>query len=386
MPSSKFGAHIPADWARPLTDPQAFAREQNKLAHVWTFLGFERDVARDGDWFRTTLAARSVFVQRFGSELKGFENRCMHRFYPLRTSDKGNGPIICGFHHWRYNEEGQAIGIPMCADVFEMTPREVNARLNRIEIATCGSLIFGRFPESRTTETLEQFLGEGFPIFAAMSRMSGAPQSIIREVEANWRTCFQTSIDDYHIVAVHPATLGKDGYLKRKEIGYFRFGVHNAHFDATDPRALSAMAESCRNGTWRPSDYRIFHVFPSLAVSIFCAYAQYWYIHLLQFSPISPNRSLMRAWIYPSPFPVAHARHVKWTWPFTHPWRERAVRYYLNRVLREDTDVCEQLQTVAHQVQEPPLIGALEQRIGWFEESYARAMSAGDGEGADAGL
>src|SRR6187399_1401566 len=84
----------PADWARPLVDAAAFAAEQARLAHVWTFLGITADLARDGDWMTASLATRSVFVQRFGRELRGFENLCVHRFYPLRTARRGNGPMV----------------------------------------------------------------------------------------------------------------------------------------------------------------------------------------------------------------------------------------------------------------------------------------------------
>src|SRR5258707_4807275 len=99
---------MPADWARALVDPAAFAAEQARLADVWTFLGFTHDVAPDGDWITATIATRSVFVQRFGDELNGFENLCAHRFYPLRTAEPRNGPVVCGFHHWRYCQAGHA--------------------------------------------------------------------------------------------------------------------------------------------------------------------------------------------------------------------------------------------------------------------------------------
>ncbi|WP_367268032.1 hypothetical protein [Reyranella sp.] len=33
-------------------------------------------------------------------------------------------------------------------------------------------------------------------------------------MKANWKFCHQINLDDYHIVAVHPGTLGKQGYLK----------------------------------------------------------------------------------------------------------------------------------------------------------------------------
>jgi phenylpropionate dioxygenase-like ring-hydroxylating dioxygenase large terminal subunit len=84
-------------WARALADPASFEHEQMRLGRTWTMLGVVTDVANDGDWFRTVLGGRSIFVQRFGNDLRAFENVCAHRFYPLRTKDKGNGPIRCGF-------------------------------------------------------------------------------------------------------------------------------------------------------------------------------------------------------------------------------------------------------------------------------------------------
>jgi phenylpropionate dioxygenase-like ring-hydroxylating dioxygenase large terminal subunit len=162
MTSPASESAMPADWARSLTSPGAFAQEQARLAHVWTFLGFAQDLGRNGDWIRASIATRSVFVQRFGSELRGFENLCAHRFYPLRTADSGNGPVVCGFHHWRYDKEGQALGIPACEDTFGMVSRALDARLNPIEIATCGALVFGRFPAPHATQSLEAYLGDGF--------------------------------------------------------------------------------------------------------------------------------------------------------------------------------------------------------------------------------
>src|SRR5688572_11878662 len=110
-------ARLPASWSRSMVDPHEFDREQGRLAHVWTFLGFTKHVARDGDWFSASLATRSVFVQRFGHELLGFENVCPHRFFPLRTTERGNGPIVCGFHRWQYDKHGNAVGIPLCKEM-----------------------------------------------------------------------------------------------------------------------------------------------------------------------------------------------------------------------------------------------------------------------------
>ncbi len=219
-------------WARTIADPASFEREQARLGQIWTLLGLITDLPKDGDWFRATLGGRSVFVQRFGDDLRGFENICTHRFYPLRTQDKGRGPIRCGFHHWQYNKDGLAIGIPNCQELFGATPRELQAKLKPIDIATCGILIFGRFPNSKNTETLDRFLGDGFDILQAMCDVERTPYRMTSNIAANWKLGFHISLDDYHIVAVHPDTFGKRGYLPTEPVRYYRFGQHSAYFMA----------------------------------------------------------------------------------------------------------------------------------------------------------
>jgi phenylpropionate dioxygenase-like ring-hydroxylating dioxygenase large terminal subunit len=373
---------IPADWARSMTDPQAFRREQDRLAHTWTFLGLTSDVANDGDWFRASLATRSVFVQRFGDELRGFENRCAHRGYPLRNADKGNGPIVCGFHHWRYDQAGRALGIPLCEELYGVVPRELDARLNPIEVATCGTLVFGRFPAppgapSGATESLEDFLGLGFPILNAMSQMPAAPVYISNPVKANWKLCLHITFDDYHGVAVHPGTFGKLGYVRRYNITYARFGLHSTSINQPDPQALEKMAAECLDGTFRSSSYRIFQIMPNLILSHFRSDRQFWYCVVEQYIPLAHDRSVLRAWLYPAPFPADRSeRDERWR-PLTDPVRRFMVARYFRQIAREDHAVCERLQETAHQIDTAPIIGALEERIVWFEESYRRLMEAG---------
>src|SRR4051812_18823694 len=161
------------NWPDTLIDPARFRDEQTQLARVWTLLGFTHDLAKDGDWLRATIATRSVFVQRFGDELRGFENRCAHRSFPLRNADRGNGPIVCGFHHWRYDKDGRAVEIPESSVFISPLLREDAAQISRIEIDTCGSLIFGRFT-APAGPALRAYLGVSFDILATISNAAAA--------------------------------------------------------------------------------------------------------------------------------------------------------------------------------------------------------------------
>jgi len=348
-----------------------FAIEQQRLGRLWTFLGLKSDLAREGDWFRAVLGGHSVFVQRFTEGIRGFENLCAHRHYPLRTQNRGNGPVRCGFHHWQYDSEGLAVGIPKCIEQFGVPPRELGKKLAPIDIALCGELIFGRLRDAKaSSEGLESYLGEGFPVLqTAFNKKSTILHSALI-ANANWKFGYEISLDDYHIVAVHPSTFGKQGYLQPKSVSYFKFGRHSAYFHDADAGSLPVMAQDCRAGTYTPSDYRIFQFFPNLVLVHFGA-AGRWYVLLQQYVPISSDRTVLHSWLSPAAFgPIKYGR---WRRPIE-PLLMKVVMSYIRRIGTEDNAVCEQLQRHEHQVTSQPVHGLHEQRIVWFRQTYAASM------------
>lgn len=364
---------MPADWTRAIVDPAAFAEEQRRLAHVWTFLGMTTDLEKDGDWFRASIATRSVFVQRFGDDLRGFENMCAHRYYPLRNADRGNGPVICGFHHWQYDREGRAVGIPACRDLYGALPHDVGARLTAIELSTCGQMVFGRFRSPGISQSLENFLDAGFPVLAAGSQGRN-PQYLAIPVEANWRLNAHISLDDYHSPAVHPRTFGKAGHLRRQDISYHRFGLHSAFVNSKKAGAFEHLAEACRNGTYHPKRYSILQVVPNLLMAFFRTDFDFFHCVVTVYEPVRHDRTILRSWFYPAPFPT----RLSWIRTVSDPIRAPLVRHYVKKVMREDNVVCERIQKNACQIARVPLLGGLEERIGWFEQSYRELMKAGE--------
>ena len=367
--------HNSTDWASALTGQSSFEREQARLGEIWTLLGLTTDIPNDGDWCRARLGGRSVFVQRFGDSLRGFENVCAHRFYPLRTEDKGNGPIRCGFHNWQYNKDGLAVGIPKCQEMFGVTPRELNVRLTPIEIDTCGILIFGRFASHKHRETLKESFGEAYSILEAMWTLKRAPYHIKTNIAANWKLLFHITLDDYHIVAVHPDTFGKNGYLPLEAVRYFRLGQHSAYFYGGDDDEVKKMANEIRHGNYRPENYRIIQFFPNL-LALHVEAAMNWYVLIQQYVPLSPGRSLSRSWYFPAPFPPTDR-----TWlhglarRIVAPFVPFVLPFYIRKIFSEDNGVCEQIQTVAAQIRGFPILGRHEERIKWFEETYANVMA-----------
>jgi phenylpropionate dioxygenase-like ring-hydroxylating dioxygenase large terminal subunit len=372
---------LPPDWARPTHDSAAFTAEQKRLAHVWTFLGLTRDVERDGDWFRASIGLRSVFVQRVGGEISGFENRCAHRFFPLRTTDKGNGPIVCGFHHWRYDDDGAVLGIPVCQETFGVVAREVNLRLARLEVATCGSLIFGRFPAPGANDSLADFLGACFPVLEALSRMPRPPLSFSRPVEANWKLCMHIAVDDYHLAAIHSTTFGKGNhYLKRKDLTYTRIGAHSVYQSIGSPNAFADMVSALSGGVEATDQYIVVHLMPGLVLSHAHIWDGYYACGLTHYSPINHHRSQQRTWIFQSPL----ARPPRGPFRAFRSIRDAALLRIAFRygrfILGEDAEAAEQLQTNAATFTNVAMLGTLEERVRWYEDAYQKIMATDVGE------
>ncbi|WP_296342246.1 hypothetical protein [Reyranella sp.] len=161
-------------------------------------------------------------------------------------------------------------------------------------------------------------------------------------------------------------------------MSYFRFGPHSAYFTTPDRTALETMATECRAGEWRSADFRLFQMFPNFIVAHFMVDHGFWYVVVLQHVAEGPDRTTMRSWFYPAPFPADRSPLKRWTMRLTELVRPHLVGLALRHVQRQDHAVCENHQTVAHQMPGKRRAGAFEERAVWFEEAYREAMARGE--------
>jgi phenylpropionate dioxygenase-like ring-hydroxylating dioxygenase large terminal subunit len=357
-----------------MTSEADFHAEQAALGCLWTFLGFESDIPGVDDWFRTRLGGRSIFVQRFESGIRAFENRCAHRFYPLRTTDRGSGPVVCAFHGWRYDAKGVACVVPNCEPMYGRTAGELGARLPEVEIAQCGPMLFGRFPGGPEV-SLAEWLGEGFAILSRLAKPPRSRHRLESEVRAHWKLLVGITLDDYHFVTVHPGIWR--GYLSADYTRYFRFGPHSAYFAGAGESAFADMVRDCRAGGYAPAGYRIFQFFPNLIVSLARIPGwfrqDYWFLMVQNVVPEAHDRTRSLSRYVQLPYAAGHVgplrRLVRF---FARPLVDMVYRWYARRIHQQDFEICEGLQSALHAASGQPMLSLHETRVGWFEEEYAR--------------
>jgi hypothetical protein len=139
--------------------------------------------------------------------------------------------------------------------------------------------------------------------------------------------------------------------------------------DSSDRDCFRHLVDGCRDGTYRSSGYFVVQVLPNLTLAHAKADSSFWFCNLLQYSPTAHDRTAVRGWYWPAPFQSDLPRLQRVMRPITDIFRRPIYGHYFKQIVHEDAVVCERIQEVAHQIDRAPLLGAMEQRIAWFEEA-----------------
>jgi choline monooxygenase len=341
-----------------------FAEEMAALARgAWQFLAFTDDLEHDNDYVRRVVFGTDVFVQNFQGALRGYHNVCSHRGFPIRRDAKGNGLLQCGFHGWVYNRDGVPTGVPRNTELFQLSrDAQRDLALAEIRVETIGRMVFVCL--SPTPPALRPYLGKFADVLDAVSKHAGRIRfrdAIVSR--AHWKTCFEISLDDYHLQAVHPRSFGAGTPSPPHHFYYEREGLHSCYLRRRDPDwSFAPYWEQLRHGVVDFTGYKIHQLFPNVLFSVEPTCMSCWF-----YSPIDHESTSVERYI------------VEWAHAPIADDQVDNVAALMLEVGEEDRATCESLQSTAGQPRRPDLLGKLELRIAWYREAYAELMRANRG-------
>jgi Rieske 2Fe-2S family protein len=102
--------------ARDYYDPDVWARERDTVfANGWFCIGRAEEIPNAGDYLARDIAGEGVLAVRGKDDrIRVFYNVCRHRGSVLCEDERGNakGAIVCPYHNWAYDLEGNLAGTP----------------------------------------------------------------------------------------------------------------------------------------------------------------------------------------------------------------------------------------------------------------------------------
>ena len=236
----------------------------------------------EGDYVMFNFYGEEYIASKSKKKISIFKNRCLHRSFPLKSKKKGNEKIICPYHGWFYNYEGKLIGIPQ-KSCFKTLPK--NKYLNQLVPEICGKFLFASHKEGN----LKKSLGKLFKVVEKISNnINKLEYSDSIEYNANWKLCVENSLDEYHIVKVHPTNAGYYGFMKNYK--YFEEGKNLIMFSSESPKDNLDYKEFCKNvlnDKFDYNGYKILNLFPSTSLTMY-----FGLLYFTNFHIVSNNKTI----------------------------------------------------------------------------------------------
>ena len=188
-----------------------FEKEQRLLFQpLWQFAAPKMLLSVNNAFVRRRIAGQDVVVQNFGGQLKAFENVCSHRLNPLQHEDQGIRPLVCSYHSWRYDENGDVLSIPFEDECYRLEGDEkVSARLRQFKVHEFGQLVFVNVG----IDPIE--FEQQFPLAALESLLEASllfdDEVLVTRFKTNfnWKLAYENLRDSLHPRFVHTSTVYK---------------------------------------------------------------------------------------------------------------------------------------------------------------------------------
>jgi nitrite reductase/ring-hydroxylating ferredoxin subunit len=188
-------------------DEEFYQLEKERLwPHVWQMACRIEQLPEVGDWIEYKNLDKMVIIVRTSDGIKAFHNSCRHRGVPITQGGHGNCKregFICPFHGWRWNIEGKSTfvyGRHMFNEQ-QLDPDDLALKPCRIELSM--GCVFINFDDDASG--LRESLGPlavGLDVYDADTMRAEWCYATV--LPANWKTCMEAFMEDYHVMRTHP--------------------------------------------------------------------------------------------------------------------------------------------------------------------------------------
>lgn len=253
----------------------------DEIEHVfsqdWFCAGRASSLSESGDYLTLELAGQPVMVVR-GRDgiLRAQSNVCLHRMSTLLEGRGNTRAIVCPYHAWTYELDGQLRGAPAMEHNTSFCKKDMRLPAVRCEewlgwIMVC--LNPDATPVSEQLADVEAMVGD--------YDMTNYQQSFSETHlwDTNWKVLAENFMESYHLPVCHRSTVG--GLSKLEDMicppGKPAFNYHTILKDESLKIAMAHPDNTRMQGERRRTTY-LLAIYPSLMITLTPGY--FWYLSL----------------------------------------------------------------------------------------------------------
>ncbi len=250
---------------------------EHVFSHDWFCAGRASSLKKPGDYLTLELAGQPIMVIRNKDGLlQAQSNVCLHRMSTLLEGSGNTRAIVCPYHAWTYELDGQLRGAPAMTENQSFCKKEMRLPQVRCE-EWLGWIMLSLNPEANPVtkqladvETMVEDYG-----------VSDYEESFFETHvwDTNWKVLAENFMESYHLPVCHRGTIG--GLSRLDEMvcppGKPMFNYHTILKDESLKIAMAHPDNTRMQGERRRTTY-LLAIYPSLMITLTPGY--FWYLSL----------------------------------------------------------------------------------------------------------
>lgn len=187
------------------TSPDVFRLDMDEIfAKQWIFVATEPEVSEPGDFVTVDIGRYSVIITRDDDEqVQAFHNVCRHRGARILSESGSVGNIVCGYHQWTYNMEGELIYAEAQAPDFDKSCFS----LRRVNVRSIAGLIYICLASEPPSDIDEVEATVGPYLEPHGLRKAKVAKQVDLVEHGNWKLTMENNRECYHCSNGHPELL-----------------------------------------------------------------------------------------------------------------------------------------------------------------------------------
>lgn len=258
----------------------------------WWYAGHISQLPNPGDFLTTEIGDQSLFVTRDKQgELRAFYNVCQHRGHELVRGAGHAKAIVCPYHAWTYDLNGELIAARNSKNVPNFNKCEFSLSPVRVEVF-CGMLFINldnnATPLGELAPELEREIREYCPIVDSLQYVERDRY----EVSCNWKVMVDNFLECYHCAPAHKDFVD---LVDMKSYRSTNKGIYSSHI-SNAARSTSNKAYEFEVGDV-DFGYAGWFLWPNLTIWAYPGEAN---LSVLQMNPDGSNRTIeFQDWFVP---------------------------------------------------------------------------------------
>ncbi|MDE0112683.1 MAG: ring-hydroxylating oxygenase subunit alpha [Albidovulum sp.] len=185
-------------------DPEWPEIERNAIfARTWQWVCHAEKLREPRSYVTDEVAGMPIVVLRDkGGILRAFYNVCQHRAHELLSGEGQISRIMCPYHAWVYNLEGQLVRASHTENLDDFEPE--NICLHRIQVEEFGGFVYVNLDlEAKPLADQTENLADEIHFWAPdVARLTFAKR-LTYDIRSNWKNVVDNFLECYHCPTAH---------------------------------------------------------------------------------------------------------------------------------------------------------------------------------------